>query len=95
MTSCTDLLLPEEREIVIHPTEIQLDRIRKIDRCLRVLENVCIFILLFFYVFIYLRYSASSYKYAEFFIYLFLNLGYTFEFRKSGVSYALQKHVFD
>ncbi|GFT46027.1 wings apart-like protein homolog [Nephila pilipes] len=40
VTSSTDLLIPEERQIVVQPTEVQLDKIRKIDRCLRVLENV-------------------------------------------------------
>ncbi|GFY70996.1 wings apart-like protein homolog [Trichonephila inaurata madagascariensis] len=40
VTSSTEILIPEERQIIIEPTEVQLDKIRKIDRCLRVLENV-------------------------------------------------------
>ncbi|GIY62959.1 wings apart-like protein homolog, partial [Caerostris darwini] len=40
VTSSAELLIPEVKEVVIQPTEVQLDKIRKIDRCLRVLENV-------------------------------------------------------
>ncbi|KAF8763685.1 wings apart-like protein homolog [Argiope bruennichi] len=40
VTSSTELLIPDEKQVISLPTDVQLDKIRKIDRCLRVLENV-------------------------------------------------------
>ncbi|XP_054711423.1 wings apart-like protein homolog [Uloborus diversus] len=40
VTSSVSLLMSEEKEIVALPNDVQLDKLRKIDRCLRVLENV-------------------------------------------------------
>ncbi|XP_015919123.2 wings apart-like protein homolog isoform X1 [Parasteatoda tepidariorum] len=40
VTSSAHMLTPDENEIISHPTDVQLDKIRKIDRCLRVIENI-------------------------------------------------------